>query len=210
MKRPSKLLASLLILLACQGFSQALAQPGHHRVLDRVDLPAELNPLQSPDCVMEFQEEWILDHAGFSISKKADAFVLSCEDNTELVFPAKGELRIKNITYEFSFLDLQKEAAPALQEEDVQKLQSDFIELINNRFPLPEFYNLKEQLLSIYFHEDWILEADNQEIRKQVKGITPVIWQQRQTAEGIAVPDPETGYPVYYKLKLERIDLRQP
>ncbi len=200
----------MLILLAFQGFSQAVAQPGFHRVLDRIDLPAGLNPLQTPGCVMEFREEWILDPAGFSISKKADEFVLYCEDSSDLVFPASGELRIKNVSYEFSFLDLQKEAAPVLQEEAVQKLQSDFIELITRRFPIPELYNPKEQLLSIYFHEDWILEADNQEIRKQVKGITPVIWQQRQTADGKAVPDPETGYPVYYKLKLERIDLRQP
>jgi hypothetical protein len=37
-----------------------------------------------------------------------------------------------------------------------------------------------------------------------------VIWQERQTAEGEALHDAETGYPVYYILKLERIDLRQP
>ncbi|MCD4709533.1 MAG: hypothetical protein K8R52_01695 [Bacteroidales bacterium] len=46
--------------------------------------------------------------------------------------------------------------------------------------------------------------------RKNENGITPVIWQLRQTAEGEPVHDAETGFPVYYKLKLERIDLRNP
>ena len=203
-------MTSLLVFIAFQAFSQAVAQPGLHRVLDRVDLPAELNPLRKSGCLMEFQEEWDLDLARSSISKKVNEYELSCEDRLDLDFPANGELRIKNISYEFSFLDLQKEAAPVLQEEAVRKLQSDFIDLIIRRLSISERYNPKEQLLSIYFHEDWILEADTQEIRKQVKGITPVIWQRRQTADGIAVPEPETGYPVYYKLKLERIDLRQP
>jgi hypothetical protein len=210
MKGPGKIWTSLFLFIAFQGFSQAVAQSVLHRVLDRVDLPAELNPLRKTGCLLEFREEWVLDPPSSSISKKVNGFELSCEDSSDLDFPASGELRIKNISYEFSFLDLLNEAASMLQEEAVRKLQSDFIDLIIRRIPVSELYNPKEQLLSIYFHEDWILEADNQEIRKQVKGITPVIWQQRLTAEGIAVPDPETGYPVYYKLKLERIDLRQP
>jgi hypothetical protein len=55
-----------------------------------------------------------------------------------------------------------------------------------------------------------VIEADHQEFRKRIKALTPVIWQERQTADGEPIPDGETGYPVYYKLKLGRIELRQP
>ncbi len=213
MKGPQKLqkiLGILIILLAFQGHSMVFAQPGLHRVLDLVDLPAELNPDKAQGCMMEFQEEWTLNHChALSISKEVNEYVISCEDSSDLFFPAEGKLRIKNISYEFSFLDLQKDAGPLLREEAVKELQVDFIELISSRFPIPELYNPDEELLSIYFHEEWILEAEGREIIKQVKGITPVIWQLRQTKDGEAIHDPETGYPVYYKLKLGRIDLRQ-
>jgi hypothetical protein len=192
----------LLFLLAFQALNPALAQESIHQVLDLVDLPTELNPNRAPGCIMEFTEEWILSTKNSSISKKVDDYVVSCEDSSDLVFPREGELLIKDISYEFSFMDLEGEA--------VHELQGDFIELISKLHPLPALYNPQEQLLSVHFHEEWILEAVDQEILKQVKGITPVIWQRRQTADGEAVHDAETGYPVYYKLKLDRIDLRQP
>jgi hypothetical protein len=210
MKGLPYLLKILLILFAIQGFNQASAQPGLHRVIDLVDLPAEISPDKAPGCTVEFQEEWTLNSGTFSISKKVNEYMLSCEDSSDLVFPAEGKLRLKQISYEFSFLDLQMDAGPLLREEAVKKLQADFIELISSRFPFSDLHKPHEELLSIYFHEEWILVADGHEIIKQVKGITPVIWQQRQTADGKAIHDAETGYPVYYKLKLGRIDLRQP
>ena len=97
-----------------------------------------------------------------------------------------------------------------LTDQKASQLQETMIALINHRYSFPEVYNPQEQLLSVYFHEDWVIEADHQHVKKKVKGITPVIWQQRQTAEGEPLHDAATGYPVYYKLKLERIELRQP
>jgi len=200
----------LFVLLVLQAFSPAQAQESIHRVVDRLDLPGDLNPDNIPGCIMEFSENWTLNPAGQSVSKVVNEFTIACEDSSDLYLADEAELRIKEISYEFSFLDLQQEAGPLLLEEAAKNLQAVFIELISRRFPIPEQYNPHEELLSIYFYEEWVYEAGKHEISKQVKGITPVIWQQRKSADGEAVPDAETGYPVFYKLKLERIDLRQP
>jgi len=205
-----KILITLLSLLALPALNPLSGQEGTHQVVDMVDLPAELNQNRQSGCKVEFMERWILNKATFSMSKKVDAYRISCEDSSEAVLPAEGELRIKNISYEFSFLDLQQEAMPMIREEKVLKLQKDFIALITARNPLPEFYDPPQQLLSVYFHEDWTYDADRQVISKRVKGITPIIWQQRQTVDGKPVHDASTGYPVYYKLRLEQIELRQP
>jgi hypothetical protein len=45
---------------------------------------------------------------------------------------------------------------------------------------------------------------------RQVNAITPVIWQRRRTVEGEPVNDAGTGWPVYYKNSLSRIELRNP
>ena len=192
----------LFFLLAIQAFSTAMAQETRYEVLDVMDLPPELNPRRQASCSLEFQEQWILNVANASISKKVDAYGISCTDSTELAFLPEGAFRIKEISYEFSFLNLS--------DPQERKLQEALISLINQSFPIPEVYEPAEQLLSVYFHEDWVIEADHQEFRKRIKALTPVIWQERQTADGEPIPDGETGYPVYYKLKLERIDLRQP
>ena len=210
MRNIQNYLVILLSLLASAALCPLSAQESRHRILDIVDLPAELNQESHPGCKMEFSEEWILDPAGASLSKKVNEYRISCEDSSEHISPAKDELRIKNISYEFSFLDLQEEAMPMIREKTVLKLQKDFIALINALNPLPEFYDPPLQLLSVYFLEDWVFNADQKTINKRVKGITPVIWQQRQTADGKPVLDAATGYPVYYKLSLEQIDLRQP
>jgi hypothetical protein len=195
----------LLFLLAIQAFSPAMAQETRYEVLDVMDLPPELNPSHLASCSLEFQEQWILNVAALSISKKVDAYGISCTDSTDstdLEFLPEGAVRIKEISYEFSFLNLS--------DPQERKLQEALISLINQSLPIPEVYEPAEQLLSVYFHEDWVIEADHQEFRKRIKAITPVIWQERQTADGEPIPDGETGYPVYYKLKLERIELRQP
>ncbi len=193
---------TLLFLLAIQAFSPAIAQETRYEVLDVMDLPPELNPRRQASCSLEFQEQWILNVAALSISKKVDAYGISCTDSTDLAFLPEGEVRIKEISYEFSFLNLS--------DPQERKLQEALISLINQSFPIPEVYEPAEQLLSVYFHEDWVIEADHQEFRKRIKALTPVIWQERQTADGEPIPDGETGYPVYYKLKLDRIDLRHP
>jgi hypothetical protein len=195
----------LFFLLATQAFSPAMAQETRYEVLDVMDLPPELNLRRQASCSLEFQEQWILNVANASISKKVDAYGISCTDSadsTDLAYLPEGAVRIKEISYEFSFLNLS--------DPQERKLQEALISLINQSFPIPEVYEPAEQLLSVYFHEDWVIEADHQEFRKRIKALTPVIWQERQTADGEPIPDGETGYPVYYKLKLERIELRHP
>ena len=192
----------LFFLLATQTFRPAMAQETRYEVLDVMDLPPELNPRRQASCSLEFQEQWILNVATLSISKKVDAYGISCIDSTELAFLPEGAFRIKEISYEFSFLNLS--------DPQERRIQEALISLINQSLPIPTVYEAAEQLLSVYFHEDWVIEADHQEFRKRIKALTPVIWQERQTADGEPIPDGETGYPVYYKLKLDRIDLRHP
>jgi len=192
----------LLFLLAIQPVGPAMAQETVYQIVDFIDLPPELNFNQDTSCTMEFQEQWTIHAATSSISKKVNEYGVSCADGIGDIATAKESVRLRGISYEFSFLDPHH--------VPIKNLQSDIIALINIRYSVNKIYNLPEQLLSIYFHEEWILEPDNKEIKKKVKGITPVIWQLRQTAEGEPVHDAETGFPVYYKLKLERIDLRNP
>jgi len=195
----------LFFLFAIQAFSPAVAQETMYEVFDVMDLPPGLNPKQKDSCSLEFQEQWIFNVASASISKKVNAFGISCKDSTEALSLPEGTVRLKNLSYEFSFMDLMDQ-----MDQKARQLQETMITLINHRYQFPEVYNPRKQLLSVYFHEDWVIEADQQHVKKKVKGITPVIWQQRQTAEGEPIHDAATGYPVFYKLKLERIELRQP
>jgi hypothetical protein len=202
MSTTSSLPSILIFLFAFLAIQPAEAQQSVYEVLDVIDLPPELNPELNTSCRLEFQEQWVLNVAKASISKEINTYGISCTDSTEDLSLPEGTIRLKNISYEFSFLDLLDLRA--------RKLQEEVIALINLKNPIPEIYDPREQLLSVYFHEEWVIDADHQVFIKRVKGITPVIWQQRQTTSGEAIHDAETGYPVYYKLKLDRIDLRQP
>ncbi len=202
MSTKSSLPSILILLFAFLAIQPAEAQQSVYEVLDVIDLPPELNPELNTSCRLEFQEQWVLNVAKASISKEINAYGISCTDSTESLSLPEGAIRLKDISYEFSFLDLLDQRA--------RKLQEEVIALINIKNPIPEIYDPREQLLSVYFHEEWGIDADQQVFTKRVKGITPVIWQQRQTTSGEAIHDAETGYPVYYKLKLDRIDLRQP
>jgi len=205
MSNRSSLPFILIFLFALLTIKPAEAQESMYEVLDVIDIPSELNPQRNTSCRLEFQEQWILNVPRASISKEINAYEISCTDSTESLSLPEGLVRLKNISYEFSFLDLLD-----LLDLRARKLQEEVIALINIKNPIPEIYDPREQLLSVYFHEEWVLDQDHQIFRKTVKAITPVIWQKRQTAEGEALHDAETGYPVYYKLKLDRIDLRQP
>jgi len=205
MSTTSSLPSILIFLFAILAIQPAEAQQSVYEVLDVIDLPPELNPELNTSCRLEFQEQWVLNVARASISKEINTYGISCTDSTESLSLPEGTIRIKNISYEFSFLDLLD-----LLDLRARKLQEDVIALINIKNPIPEIYDPREQLLSVYFHEEWGIDADHKVFTKRVKGITPVIWQQRQTTSGEAIHDAETGYPVYYKLKLDRIDLRQP
>lgn len=129
----------------------------------------------------------------------------------------KGTIRWNNISYEFMLLDphLTESGNRAFPEPDsmdvwTRKLQSDLIALIQSRSLAGKQYDYSDQLLSVLFHEDWMIDPVTREIDKKVVGITPVIWQRRKTTSGEPVNDAETGLPVYYKNRLHRIDLRNP
>lgn len=202
MNTMTKITGLLLMLLALQAHCHMLAQENRHQLTHTLDLPPELNPDRTPVCSLEFQEEWVIDPAGASISKTVDSFSFPCSDSTITPNLPEGPIRIKNMSFEFSFLDLPEQRA--------KEIQKEFIALIHKRSSIPRAYDPEDQLLSIHFHENWSLDASHKVFTKKVLGITPVIWQRRQTAEGEAIPDGETGLPVFYKLELPRIDLRQP
>ena len=179
-----------------------MAQEATFQMQIAMDLPRELNPDRLPGCSLESDEEWIIAPEGASISKTVESFSMPCNDNTTTLNPGEEVIRLRNISYEFTFLDLQEQMA--------KEMQLAFIALINKRFSIPEVYDPPEQLLSVYFHEEWTFDPGSQEFRKRVRGISPVIWQRRQTADGEAILDADSGLPVFYKHTLERIDLRNP
>lgn len=202
MKALHGIIGILIFLFVVQAKSPVHAQEHFFQMHLVTDLPPELNPDHRRSCSLELHEEWIIDPSGASVSKSVKSFELPCENGTSALSQKDDVIRLRNLSYEFSFLDLPEQMA--------KEVQNAFIALINNRFAIPGVYDPAQQLLSIHFHEDWTLEPGNKVFKKKVRAITPVIWQRRQTADGEPVLDPDTGFPVFYKQSLERIDLRQP
>jgi len=200
----TRLCSRLLLFLLLAGLIPVAvrAQEEVFQVVDQTDLPALLNKQLSDSCRMEFREQWTIDANRLSISKQVEEYLIHCAVGSEDLLPAEAAIRLRDITYEFSFLDPHQ--------ADSHRLQAAIIALIDVRYPVNKIYNMPTQLLSVFFHEDWVLEPAGGELRKKVTGITPVIWQKRQTEEGEPVNDGDTGLPVYFKLKLNRITLRQP
>ncbi len=195
-------LVVLFFLLVLGIPTPAWTQGQVYQVVDVIDLPPALSSRPGDSCRIEFREQWTIDVAGSMISKKVSDYGIICSDGTREV-PGSGKpLRLKDISYEFFFLDPHLTAT--------RELQAAIIALVDARFPVNKIYNLPAQLLSVHFHEEWVVAPAQGELRKRVEGITPVIWQLRQTAEGRPVNEAESGLPVYYKLELPRIDLRQP
>jgi len=195
-------ITAILFLLAFLPVHTAVAQEKVYELYDHIDLPSGLKIHPDSSCTMESREIWTVNARNFTISKKVESYTVPCGNRIPVISSSGEEVRLNGITYEFSFLD------PHLT--PIQDLQEDIATMVGHRIPGKSLYNLSEQLLSVRFHEEWIIKPEDQEIIKIVNGITPVIWQRRQTAEGEAVNDAETGLPVYYTLELDRIDLRQP
>lgn len=68
-------------------------------------------------------------------------------------------------------------------------------------------HDLKRNVYSIIFFEDWYIDPETLYMKKVVNGIAPVLWQRRRAAGAYPLDDPETGYPVYFKSVLFRIPL---
>jgi len=68
-------------------------------------------------------------------------------------------------------------------------------------------YDLKRNVFSIIFFEDWYIDPITLYMEKKVNAVAPVLWQRRKTADGLPIDDDDTGYPVYFKSVLFRIPL---
>ena len=192
------------------------AQEQVHQIIDFVELPAELNIPGDSACFIEFREQWTFLAKG-GLIKEVTGIEFSCSREQKDITLPSGTTRIKDISYEFMLLDphlvesLNRAfSGPDSMDIPTRTLQANLIELIQKRAPIDPRYDPRKQLLSVYFHEEWIIGPDSMEISKKVLGLTPVIWQRRQTAEGLSIDDGDSGLPVYYKTPLQKILLRHP
>jgi len=192
-------------------------QEGVFTLVDFIDVAPAFQELADTLCTMEFLEEWIIQPAEHTLLKYVLDQDSSCIPLLKSLPKRKGSISLRNLSYEFVLLDphLIASGNTAFPEPDsmdlpTRRLQAALIELISNLSRTAMQYPLKDQLLSVLFHEDWSLDQEYGKITKTVWGITPVIWQRRQTVSGEPINDGETGLPVYYKLQQERINLRNP
>jgi len=190
---------------------------GIHDLVDFIDLALETPGGEDTLCNIKFREEWQILPEQHSISKEVLAHDSSCIDLL-MDFPERnGSISLQNLSYEFHLLDphLVLSGNIAFPEPDsmdlpTRRLQGDLIALISELSDAEKRYRLEDQLLSVIFYEDWFIDPHSRRITKMVRGISPVIWQRRKTIAGEPVNDGDTGLPVYYKIELERIDLRNP
>ena len=203
-----------------------------YRVIDFIDPGTVLPHIPEGDWSLEFIEIWTIDPDKQILQKEVNA--------SNFIFPAEPELsqdtlrsrisallstgskdqelvRIKNITYEFTLLDPHTPgsnnkdfAGPGGMDPETRRLHQGLISLVRGRSAALARADLDELLLSVYFHETWEVDPSTLQFYKKVDGITPVLWQRRQTSNAEPVDDAETGLPVYYKNLLDRIDLRNP
>jgi len=213
--------------------------PGHaipadsgFRVTDFVDLPGGWTDGKDEGWSMEFRETWYIDPERPSVIKEVEEYKPlndalpdlppdSLRDRFHELISAQasgdGKAGIKNITYEFVLLDPHLASSgnisfpsPEAMDPGTRALQQALISLVKSRAGAMSGFDPEEQMLSVYFHEEWKVDAAARTIIKKVRAVTPVIWQRRKTVQGEPVNDGATGYPVYYKNVLERIDLRNP
>ncbi len=227
----------LILLLSGISYVGATYQDTGHHVIDFVDLP--LGKLTNGrvlnlgnNWLLEFRETWDISPSQLFLRKSVHSYKPKNRNNSQASpdslqerfnslirqQPAtKGFVRIRNISYEFMLLDphLLKSGNIAFPEPDsmdywTRKLQKDLISLVKPKSSVSKHYNYNEQLLSVVFHETWFIDFSALKITKLVEGITPVMWQRRQTNAGEPLDDPDTKLPVYYKIKLDQIDIRNP
>lgn len=196
--------------------SPLIAQPNTFQIIDHVEWPKDRTDPADSACFMEFRESWTFSARG-ALSKEVHSQKLSCSEKAKDIPPAKGITRLKDINYEFMLLDphVMESGNKGFSEPDsmdtpTRNLQTRLIELVQLYTRIDKDYDPHQQLLSVWFHEEWEIHPESEKIRKKVKAISPVIWQRRQTAEGKSINEAETGLPVYYKNTMQRIELRQP
>lgn len=192
-------------------------QEGKFTLVDFVNVAAAFQDIPDTLCTMEFLEEWNILPLDRTLLKEVLDQDTSCISLLLSLPKNKGSITLRKLSYEFMLLDphLIASGNTAFPEPDsmdvaTRRLQGDLIDLIKNLSRTASQFPLEDQLLSVIFHEDWFLDPGSRRITKEVLGITPVIWQRRQTVSGEPVNDGETGLPVYFKMQLEQINLRNP
>ena len=200
-----------------QEVAQAQAQDRKHLLVDYVEVNMTIPGGTDSLCILIFLEEWFIDPLQPSISKKVVEHDSTCSDLWRKLAIKKGTIPFRNISYEFHLLDPHLVSSgnrafpePDSMDEPTRRLQEELIALITARNNFGSRYQLKDQLLSVIFHEEWSVNPGTFVVTKRIRGITPVIWQRRQTEAGDPVNEAETGLPVYYKNELERLSLRNP
>ena len=222
----------ILLSLALPVRSQETPPDSGFRVIDYVDLPGAWSGEDEGEWYLWFRERWSIDPRRPAVTKTVDeyrpfndAIQDASPDSLQQRFAllvgkqpvTDGKVVLKGITYEFVLLDPHLESSgniayPSADSMDAgtRTLQQALISLVRRRSYMASMFDLEDQLLSVHFHEDWYMDPVSLAITREVRALTPVIWQRRRTIQGDPVNDAETGYPVYYKNLLQRIELRNP
>ena len=223
----------LIAFLICGGLPVVLSAQEHHfSVIDQVALPRELGGGADSGLYLELHDRWTFFPDRPALQKETGSLMVreavegaSDDESLQQQLTARigqlpvtrGKAVLGEVVYEFSLLDPHLPEAgmrgfpePDSMDRSTRELQAAIIELTRGRIRNIHRYHLEEQLLSVYFHEIWSFDPASGELLRQVTGITPVIWQRRRTVEGEPVNEAGTGWPVYYKNELTRIDLRNP
>lgn len=196
---------------------QGQVQEGVFTLVDFIDVAPSFQELADSICTMEFLEEWIIQPEKHTLQKYVLDQDSSCIPLIMNLPERMGKINLRNLSYEFVLLDPHLIASgnaafpePDSMDQATRRLQAMLIKLIEELSRTAGQYPLEDQLLSVLFHEDWSLDTETRVITKTVWGLTPVIWQRRQTVSGESINEAETGLPVYFKLQLENIRLRNP
>ena len=205
-----------------QGIEQALNQEYQpsdrsYHLVDDVEISLAIPGQKDTVCKLRFLEDWFIDAQANSILKQVVRWDSCCFEILSSI-PSKNEtIPIRNISYEFHLLDPHLVASgnrafpePDSMDGPTRQLQNQLIALVIERSDAGNKYRLPDQMLSVMFHEVWSINPENLMVSKKVRAITPVIWQRRQTETGEPINEAETGFPVYYKIELQQISLRNP
>ena len=217
--------ATWVLVLFCITTLPAWAQelgPGQppdrsYHLVDDVEISFAIPGQKDTVCKLRFLEDWFIDVQANSILKQVVRWDSCCFEILSSIPSKNGSIPIRNISYEFHLLDphlvaSSNRAFPEPDSMDVftREFQAELVALISTRTHYEEMYQLDQQLLSVIFHEDWSLNPTNGMVLKKVRAITPIIWQRRQTEAGDPINEADTGLPVYYKIELKQITLRNP
>ena len=185
-----------------------LSQETVIRVIDRMDIPGELAGLANQGGTIDFYETWTIHASKAEIDKTVDSLKISgLEEAAFWIMVSEhsrvgGKTRLGEVSYEFMLMDPESGQS--------NKLHTPTASLVSLHSETASIYRIPDQLLSVRFYETWIINPESESLEKRVHGIIPLIWQRRQTTDGEPINDGDTGLPVYFKIELERIPIRNP